>query len=204
MAASLAQWMRTNGVRRSVRVGQTLTCRGERPDWVFLVDRGVVVLHYEANGNRFPISVCSHGAVIGLGAAILDRPHAADARPRVDADVVAVAADSVRALITSPEYSVPVARSLAAETFVLANRCAALQSQTVRSRVLTILSELSYDASVYPVALVLPIQDLATMAGADLAHVCRVLRGLRDEGLIDYGKRRLAIHTPIRACGLRP
>lgn len=199
MADSLAEWMRTTGLRRSVRAGEMLACRGERTESVFLVERGSVVLQQEANGNLLPISICAHGTIIGLGAAILDRPHASDARPRVDAEVVAVAAHSVRALTTSPAYAPLVARSLATETFVLTTRCAALQSQTVRSRVLTILSELSGDAGAYPVSLDLPMQDLAAMAAADFAHVCRVMRELRDRGVIDYGKRRLAIRTPIRS-----
>jgi CRP-like cAMP-binding protein len=165
---------------------------------VFLVERGTVLLHHEANGNQLPISVCGSGATVGLGAAILECPYPADVTPRGAAEVVAVAADSVRALTNSREYASLIARSLAAETHVLTKRCAALQSQTVRSRVLTILSELSGDAGAYPINVALPMQDLAVMAAADLAHVCRVMRGLRDEGLIDYGKRRLAIRTPIR------
>ena len=52
----------------------------------------------------------------------LDRPHPAHARSRVDAEVVAVAADKGRVLTTSAEYA-PRSRAVAAQTFVLANRC---------------------------------------------------------------------------------
>jgi CRP-like cAMP-binding protein len=103
----------------------------------------------------------------------------------------------MRDLTSCPQHAPLVARALASEARVLADRCAALQSQSVRDRILSVLSELSQDASSYPATLALPMPDLAVMVGADLSHVSRIMRGLHVEGAVDYGKRRLAIRKPI-------
>jgi CRP-like cAMP-binding protein len=198
VADNLADWIRAKGVRRAVPPGETLAHRGARADSVLLVEQGRLFLErYESNGNLLPISVCARGAVVGLGAAILDRPHDLNTTSRVGAEVIAVTASSMRELTTCPEHAPLIARALAAETRVLADRCAALQSQTVRDRVLTILSELSQESGAFPIDLALPMQELAVMVGADLTHVCRVMRSLRADGVVDYGKRRLAIRSPI-------
>jgi CRP-like cAMP-binding protein len=198
MAHSLAEWMRTKGLRRSVRAGTTLAYRGSEADFVLLVEQGSVLLErHELSGQLLPISVCGRGAVVGLSAAILDRPHDLNATSKIDGEVIAVAAASIRALTTCPQHAPLVARALASEARVLADRCAALQSQNVRDRILSVLAELSHDAASYPATLALPMPDLAVMVGADLAHVCRIMRGLRQEGTVDYGKRRLAIRAPI-------
>ena len=198
MAESLAEWMRTKGQRRSVRAGVTLAHRGSQSDSVLLVEQGSVVLErHEASGHLLPISVCGHGSVVGLSAAILNRPYDLNATSRIDGEVVVVAAASMRALTTCPEHAPLVARALATEARGLADRCAALQSQSVRDRVLAVLSQLSEGAASYPTTLALPMQELAVMVGADLAHVCRIMRRLRQDGAVDYGKRRLAIRVPI-------
>jgi CRP-like cAMP-binding protein len=199
VADSLVDWIRTKGLRRAVRAGVTLAHRGARAESVLLVEQGSVLLERdEPNGNLLPISMCGRGAVFGLSAAILDHPHDVNATTRIDGEVIAVAAASMRELVSCPAHALLVARALAAEARVLADRCAALQSQTVRHRVLTILSEVSEGAGGFPVSVALPMRDLAAMAGADLTHVCRVMRGLHNDGVVDYGKRRLAIKKPIR------
>jgi CRP-like cAMP-binding protein len=198
MADSLIDWMRNRGSRRSVRAGVTLAYRGTRAESVLLVEQGSVLLErHERNGNILPISVCGRGAVVGLSAAILDRQHDVNATPRIDGEVFAVTAASVRDLTASPEHALLVARALATEASILAERCAALQSQTVRDRVLAVLAQLSDGAALFPVALALPMQELAALVGADLAHVCRVMRALRAAGTIDYGKRRLVVMMRI-------
>jgi len=198
MAHSLAEWMRTKGQRRSVRAGVTLAYRGSHAESVLLIEQGSVLLErHEASGQLLPISVCGRGAVVGLSAAILERPHDLNATSRIDGEVIAVAATAMRELTTCPQHAPLVARALASEARVLADRCAALQSQSVRDRVLAVLCELSRDAVTYPTTLILPMPELAVMVGADLAHVCRIMRRLRQDGVIEYGKRRLAVRTPI-------
>lgn len=198
MADSLAEWVRTKGLRRPVRAGVTLAYRGSRADSVLLVEQGSVLLErHELSGNVLPISVCGRGALVGLSAAILDHPHDLDATSRIDGEVIAVAAASMRELTTSPVHAPLVARALAAEARMLADRCAALQSQSVRDRVLAVLSELSQGAASYPTTLALPMPELAVMVGADLAHVCRIMRRLHADGVVDYGKRRLAVRGRI-------
>jgi CRP-like cAMP-binding protein len=91
MAHSLAEWMRTKGLRRSVRAGDTLAYRGSEADFVLLVEQGSVLLErHELSGHLLPISVCGRGAVVGLSAAILDRPHDLNATSRIDGEVFAV------------------------------------------------------------------------------------------------------------------
>ena len=198
MADSLAEWMRTKGLRRPVRAGVTLAYRGSRADSVLLVEQGSVLLErHEVTGNVLPISVCGRGTVVGLSAAILDHPHDLNATSRIDGEVIAVAAGALRELTTSPLHAPLVARALAVEARMLADRCAALQSQSVRDRVLAVLAELSQGAATYPTTLALPMPELAVMVGADLAHVCRIMRQLRTDGIVDYGKRRLAIRARI-------
>ncbi|HSJ61284.1 MAG TPA: Crp/Fnr family transcriptional regulator [Jiangellaceae bacterium] len=200
MAESLVDWMRTRGLRRSVRAGATLAKRGTQVESVLLVERGRVFLErWEANGKLLPISVCGKGAFVGLSAAILERPYDVSATSRIDGEVVAVAASLVRELTTSSMHAPLVAKALAAEARVLADQCASLQSQTVRDRVLSVLAELTDGVRTFPVDVVLPMQDLAAMVGADLAQICRVMRHLRTEGVIDYGKRRLAVCRSIGA-----
>ena len=198
MANSLAEWMRTKGLRRSVRAGVTLAYRGSRADSVLLVEQGSVLLErHEVTGNVLPISVCGRGALVGLSAAILDHPHDSDVTSRIDGEVIVVAAASMRELTTSPVHAPLVVHALASEARMLADRCAALQSQSVRDRVLAVLSELSEGAASYPTKVALPMPDLAVMVGADLAHVCRIMRRLHTDGVVEYGKRRLAIRARI-------
>jgi len=202
MPENLVEWIRTAGLRRSVRAGVTLAHRGARADSVLLVEQGSIFLErFEADGNLLPISVRGRGSLVGLSAAILDGPYELDATPRIDAEIVVVTASSVRALMASPEHSPLVARALAAEALIFADRCAALRSKTVRHRVLSALAELCDGAIAYPVIVALPMQELAAIVGADLTHVCRVMRALRDEGIVDYGKRRLAICSRIQSVG---
>jgi CRP-like cAMP-binding protein len=199
MPENLVEWMRTTGLRRSVRAGVTLAHRGARADSVLLVEHGSIFLErFEADGNLLPISVCGRGSLVGLSAAILDGPYELDATPRIDTEIVVVAAASIRALMGSPDHGPLVARALAAEARIFADRCAALRSKTVRHRVLSALAELCDGAGAYPVIVALPMQELAAIVAADLTHVCRVMRTLRDEGIVDYGKRRLAICSRIK------
>jgi CRP-like cAMP-binding protein len=201
MPDSLAEWMRAKGLRRSVRAGATLAHQGDRSDSVLLVEQGRVFLERsEVDGNLLPISVCGRGSVVGLTAAILDTPHTVSAMARADGEVVTVAAALLRELTTSADHGPLVARALASEARILADRCAALQSHKVRDRVLGVLTEMSRDAQReggYPLALALPMQELAVLVGADVAHVCRVMRALRDDGLVDYGKGRLRIRRRL-------
>ena len=198
MADSLIGWMRAVGVRRSVRAGVTLAHRGAQVDAVLLVEQGSVFLERnDDDGNLLPIAVCGRGALVGLSAAILDGAHDADATLRCDSELVFVAAVMLRALTASPDFGPRIAQALAAEALVLAQRCAMLQSQTVRDRVLVALEELSRHATSYPVKVAMPMRDLAAMVAADLTHVCRVMRCLRAEGLVDYAKGRLAICRPL-------
>jgi CRP-like cAMP-binding protein len=200
MSNRLIDWMRAEGLRRSVHAGTTLACRGSKVDAVLLVERGSVFLErYGSDGNVLPVSVCGNGTVVGLSAAILDQPHDSDATSRADGEVIAVAAASMRALTSTAELGLLVAQALAVEARVLAERCIALQSHTVRDRILVLLDTLCRDAVSYPVAVVLPMRDMAAMVAADQAHVCRVMRGLCQEGVVDYGKNRLRIRRPL--CG---
>jgi hypothetical protein len=59
------------------------------------------------------------------------------------------------------------------------------------------LDTLSRDAVSYPVAVALPMRDMAAMVASDQAHVCRVMRRLCAEGVVDYGKNRLRIRHPL-------
>ncbi len=200
MPNKLIDWMRAEGLRRSVQAGTILAYRGSKADAVLLIERGSIFLErFDEHGNVLPVSVCGNGTVVGLSAAILDQPYDTDATSRANGEVIAVNAASVRALTSTAELGPLVAQALAVEARVLADRCVALQSHTVRDRILVLLDTLCRDAVSYPVAVALPMRDMAAMVAADQAHVCRVMRRLCQEGIVDYGKNRLRIRrAPAR------
>ncbi|HSJ61065.1 MAG TPA: Crp/Fnr family transcriptional regulator [Jiangellaceae bacterium] len=201
MASTLTQWMRTCGKRRVVRAGATLVQRGAEANTVLLVERGSVILErHEADGNQPPVTLCGQGALVGLAAAILEHRYDVTATSRTESEVFAVDAALVRGLTETQGLGVLVARALAHEARALTERCVALQSKTVRERVLAVLAAFSETGGPFPVRVHLRMQELAVLVGADQAHVCRVMRSLRDEGLVEYARHRLAIRTalPVR------
>ena len=198
MADQLIAWIRANGVRKHVRAGEIVVRRGTVPQSVLLVDRGSVLLEgCDASGRVLPMSVHGDGALVGLSAAILNLPNDLSAISRVESALISIAASSVRDLASCQPHGLYIARSLAAESRGFAHRIAALQSHTVRERVLTVLLELSRGATAYPVTLAFPMHHLAALVGADITHVCRIMRSLHAEALVDYGKRRLSIRGPL-------
>jgi CRP/FNR family transcriptional regulator, cyclic AMP receptor protein len=191
------------GARRStVSAGRTLHRVGDGERHVELVVNGLVRVHASApDGRTLTVRYCRPGALIGI-LSLYAEPFVMPATTQVvvETDLLALVPAVLR---RAADQDVRVARALLLE---LSERVAAFTAEiggsafaTVRQRVARHLLDLASSAPPSG-QLVAPLsqQELADAAGTVREVVVRILRELREAGVITTGRGSIRIDAPER------
>jgi CRP/FNR family transcriptional regulator, cyclic AMP receptor protein len=191
--------------RVEIPAGATIHREGEMEPHLELVVGGLVRVHVSApDGRTMTVRYCRRGALIGaptLYAVGVERPFAIQALS--DAELLRLRPAIVRGLA---DRDLRVARALLGETservlsFVAELSGAAFA--TVRQRLARHLLDLASERQRGP-ELIAPLtqQELADAIGTVREVVVRVLRELRQEGVVGTGRHGITIHDPERLLG---
>jgi CRP/FNR family transcriptional regulator len=188
-----------------IAAGATIHPQGETEPHLELVVRGLVRVHVSApDGRTMTVRYCRCGALIGtatLFAVGMERPFAIQALS--DSELLRLRPGIVRGLA---DRDARVAAALLAETservlsFVAEFSGSAFA--TVRQRLARHLLDLASERQRGP-ELIAPLtqQELADAIGTVREVVVRVLRDLREEGVVRTGRHGITIHDPERLFG---
>ncbi len=192
---------------RRVRVpaGTTIHREGESEPHLELVVRGLVRAHVSAtDGRTMTVRYCRKGALVGVAtlfAANADRPFAVQALS--ESELLRLRPAVVRRLA---DRDVQVAGALLAETservLSFVEELSGNAFATVRQRLARHLLDLASQRQRGP-DLIAPLtqQELADAIGTVREVVVRVLRELREEGVVETGRHGIAIRDPERLFG---
>jgi CRP/FNR family cyclic AMP-dependent transcriptional regulator len=195
----------TEGRRVRIPAGATIHHEGEKESYLELVIRGLVRVHVSApDGRTMTVRYCRRGALIGaptLFAAGAPRRFAVQALS--NSELLRLRAAIVRSLA---DRDVRMARALLAETservLAFVAELSGTAFATVRERLARHLLDLASERQRGP-ELIAPLtqQELADAIGTVREVVVRVLRELRDEGVVLTGRHGITIKDPERLFG---
>jgi CRP-like cAMP-binding protein len=159
------------GVERDYPPGSVICHEGEVTRHVLVVRRGLLrVTATTANGSEKVLAVRGAGDIVGERSAVDGRPRSATVR----------ALGEVRALV------------LSAGSF--AGLC-----QRYPRIAWSVLIDMALERGIADQgAIALSQEDLASIAGTSRESLVRVLRALREEGIISTGRRKIDIHRVSR------
>lgn len=178
--------------------------QGEPSTQLLVVERGVVrVFHVAASGNQFTCSVASTGAMLGIIAVVLNKPHFLCAEA---VDRVSVASLSRGCLLDLMERIPRLASNLHQVLASLAMESALRNSSAIDStavRLGKVLRELATRIGVPVAGSALAIrglthQDIATMIGASRTWVTLTLGSFESHGVLTRKKNMLIIRSLAR------
>jgi CRP/FNR family cyclic AMP-dependent transcriptional regulator len=192
------------GHRRAYHVGHHLCREADPPGAVLVIVAGFVKLTKTArSGREAMLEVRGPGDVLGEMSAIDGLHQSANAVATGDVEVLVVASADFNALL---DERASVARSLLGVAVgrlrQASSRQAELGTVEAMGRVCRRLveqaewnGEPTADGALMLVRRPLSQQDLAAWAGVSRDSVVRILRELRDLGILDSGRRRVLIHN---------
>ena len=194
------------GVRTQDRpAGTTLFHQGEPFDFVLILRSGWVVTYkvFE-DGQRQIIRFALPGDLIGFeGDAVSGMAYGAEAITNVTVCGVK-RSRFLRVCAESPQLAMNFANTLARETLSAWNHVAALGQQGALGRVANLLLDLHRRVvsrgGANGAAVHLPISQIhiGDATGLTSVHVCRTLKQMRQDGLLEFRKERLVLLDPRR------
>lgn len=189
---------------RQFEAGQEIFRVGSAGDSIYnLLDGWVLLEKYFENGGRQILSFLLPGAVLGLHPN--DGPRSAySARALTDATVCALPHEGLAALIRQyPETGLRLAQTVSRDRDLAYDHLASVGRQSARERVAHLLTELFIrsrhhwpDHDIDDLHLPLSQEHIADATGLSPVHVNRVLRLLREDGVIRFRHRMLAVLDP--------
>lgn len=192
----------TGALVREVAAGSTIHREGD-PPFSELVIRGLVRAYVIApNGRTMTIRYCRPGALMGTGTVFNDRsPYArGHLATIVDSRLLKLQPPTVRALA---DRDIRVTRALLRETSARVaeyiNELEASSSSSLRQRLARHLLDLAAEQQAGP-RLVAQVsqEELAGAVGTVREIVVRILRDLREEGLVQTSRGRVEVLDPAR------
>jgi CRP-like cAMP-binding protein len=188
--------LRGTGVERDYPPGSVICAEGEITRHVLVVRRGLLrVTATTANGHEKVLAVRGAGDIVGERSAVDGLPRSATVR----------ALGQVRALVLSaPAFAALCQRypriAWAVLTVVVTrqrdtDRQRVQISGTATQRVAAVLIDVALRRGIADQgAVALSQEELASIAGTSRESLVRVLRALREQGIITTGRRKIEIH----------
>ncbi|WP_367136673.1 Crp/Fnr family transcriptional regulator [Saccharothrix sp. HUAS TT1] len=188
------------GVVRHYPNGSVVVHEGEVTRHVLVVRRGLLrVTATTANGSEKVLAVRGAGDIVGERSAVDGRPRSATVCALGDVQALVLSADSFAGLcqryprIAWSVLLVVVARQRDTD------RQRVQISGTATQRVAAVLIDMALQRGIADQgAMALSQEDLAGIAGTSRESLVRVLRALREEGIISTGRRKIEIHRVAR------
>jgi len=200
--SDMAALSRLRSSMRILRRGEHLVMQGRRHDGIFILTQGFV-LRYRglADGRRQVLDVALPGDIIGCPSCFLGA--ALNTITALTRAVVAfvTSADLTAAMAALPQLSLALVRSATSETARLGEHLIDVGRRNARERVAHFLLEFSARLAAAGIgtadAFSLPITQvqLADVVGLSIPHTNRVLRRLREDGLLELAGSRVEIRN---------
>ncbi|MFF3446792.1 Crp/Fnr family transcriptional regulator [Streptomyces sp. NPDC002667] len=166
---------------------------------LFLVQGWAKVTVSAANGYEALLALRGPGDIVGESAALNGRPRAATVTALEPVRALAVDRETFKEFLSrSPAVSLALLGLIADRTLAADRRRLKFAAMNVRERFALLLLELARvhgRRTVEGIELTVPLsqQELAGAMGASREIVQRLLRELRDKGVVSTGRRRLVI-----------
>lgn len=197
--SSLTENKSTNTYKR----GQVLFFEGNKPLGLFCVNQGMLkVYRTGSDGKEQILRFIQPGDFAGYHALIAGENYYATAEALEDTVACFIPKEVFNDLLDhNPALSKTLMRSLAAELGVATERLTNMAQKNVRERVAETLLVM-YDAVRRPVgiaedqiAVKLPREDIANLAGTSTETAIRFLSEFKDEGMIDLVGKQIFIRN---------
>jgi CRP-like cAMP-binding protein len=204
--------LRKGGLPRRVERGSVLLHEGDASDYVVLIEDGSLkVVAIAENGTEVVLAVRRSGDIVGDFAAVESRPRSASLVALQRSTVVIVTATTLRATLRQrPEAAMSLLRSTVWRINEGDRRRIECSSYEVPERIRRVLVELvemfrpeGQDDAV-PVLIPLIQQDLASLSAASRESTARVLRRLRERGIVQTARSRILVVRPDLLDGVEP
>jgi CRP-like cAMP-binding protein len=196
--------LRRGGLIRRVERGSVLLHEGDASDYVVLIEDGSLkVVAIAENGTEVVLAVRRAGDIVGDFAAVESRPRSASLVALQRSTVVIVTAATLRTTLRHrPEAAMSLLRSTVWRINEGDRRRIECSSYEVPERIRRVLAELvdmfrpDGVAESVPVLIPLIQQDLASLAAASRESTARVLRRLREQGIVQTARSRILVLRP--------
>ena len=186
--------------RRRYSRGDALFTEGDRSVWTGLICRGRVKLgSVDLDGRETVLAVLGSGELLGELAAVDGEPRGATATALDDVELAIVQADEFAEFLRAHgDVGLAVLRAVSQRLRQSSRRQADLGVVDTGVRVARVLVELAErfgdgDAAAVRVSLPLTQAELASWVGASRETTVRALRRLREQGVIDTGRREVRV-----------
>jgi CRP/FNR family cyclic AMP-dependent transcriptional regulator len=191
------------GARRTYRSGSYVFHESDRPDSVFLVERGMVrVDRTLRSGRRVLLTLVTEGSLVGELSVIDATPRSATAAAVRDSVLVVVpAARFCELLVEDGDLARVLLERVTRRLRALTDQFVETAAHGAASRVASRLVELlraEQSTMRPPVELHLPItqEELAHWAGLSREGAVKGLGELREAGVISTARRKIVVHDP--------
>lgn len=200
VSAETARRFESAGVRRRFPPRCYLFLEGDAPSAVYLVEVGMLrVDRTTPSGRKVLFSLATPGDLVGDYGAIDNSPRSATASTLTEARLLVVPADAFRELISSdPEMARAALRRAIQRMRSISDQLVEATARSASARVaarLVRLVDMDAHPTESPFDLKLPItqEELGQWAGLSREGVVKGLAKLRENGLIETGRRRITV-----------
>lgn len=186
---------------RTVPAGRDIVSQGEPFQCLYsIVDGWVMLYTLMEDGRRQILEFCPPGSMIG-GCASHNAVATYGIQPLTKATICAIDYDDLDTLMNGhPAFAIHLIREMARDREMAFGRLASIGRQSARERVARLLLELftgrdgqGQDTDDEPMFLPLTQEHIGDAMGLTGVHVNRVLRELKDEGILCFHYRRLQV-----------
>jgi len=188
------------GRHRVYRKGEYLYRQGQVDSRFYLIVRGhVLVSSTREDGSEFTLEMMGTQAICGEAAAFDGLPSFTSACAFDDAEIIVFSvSDVVGAFRESPEIAVALLRITARKQRIIAVRAQYLASLRPEARIAELLHRMAEQygvpsADALELGIRLTHKQMAALTGTTRVTVTRVLKRLRERGVIAAGAKRIVI-----------
>jgi len=186
-------------IERGFMPGEFVFWDGDAPDWFYMVAEGrIKVLKHSSTGKEFIIAFFGPGEMFGEVAVFENKPYPASAQAVAETKVLGIKREAFLSFLARrPEISLNIINVLGGRLRDAQGRLRDIAGERVEQRLASTLLMLS---SKLGPTLPFTRQEIADMAGTTTETATRVMRRLKDGGIIRSvrGKTIIVDETKLR------
>ena len=186
-------------IERGFMPGEFVFWDGDAPDWFYMVAEGrIKVLKHSSTGKEFIIAFFGPGEMFGEVAVFENKPYPASAQAVAETKVLGIKREALLSFLAHrPEVSLRIINVLGGRLRDAQSRLRDIAGERVEQRLASTLLMLS---SKLGPTLPFTRQEIADMAGTTTETAIRVMRRLKDGGIIRSvrGKTIIVDETKLR------
>lgn len=177
------------------KAGEPVFNQGDTGEWVYWIKKGLVkVTRTTSAGREFITALFASGEMFGLINLYFARPFPVSARAVTDTEIVAIRKDTLAGfLVSHPGFAELLIDLLSSRLVQSQMRATELACEKAEKRLTETLARLSAAmGSVIP----LTQREIGEMTGIATETAIRLIRVLREQGVVATGRGRIIIMDP--------